>query len=63
MHHFCGLIQKICTFNIFPELSQKCAHAHAGHTQVVLPTVADYADAEFLLPLTKVLTEDNAAGG
>lgn len=26
------LIPKICIFNIFSELSQKCAHAHAGHT-------------------------------
>ena len=52
MHHFCGLIQKICIFNIFPELSQKCAHAHAGHTQAVQTTGADDADAEFLLLLT-----------
>ena len=26
------LTPKICIFNIFSELLQKCAHAHAGHT-------------------------------
>lgn len=29
------LTPKICIFNIFSELLQKCAHAHAGHTQIV----------------------------
>ena len=29
------LTPKICIFNIFSELLQKCAHAHAGHTQSV----------------------------
>ncbi|MBN1970253.1 MAG: hypothetical protein JW870_12865, partial [Candidatus Delongbacteria bacterium] len=41
-----ALIQIICIFNIFPELSQKCAHAHAGHTQKIYDNCRFSAELE-----------------
>lgn len=33
MHRSCQSSPKICILRIYSELSQKCVHAHAGHTQ------------------------------